>query len=149
VSVQWLFYSCFLLMLRVFQNVELCCSLQHACAFKRFLDFVLIDNKWVLNPDSLDRYVAANGMSIASTVSQSLRNITIAELQIWEKIFKFTLEKTVTQSMQWVFSQILSFSDASDTIRTQSSNFLFFDMMKGYDDNQISWKLLLSQLTSK
>jgi len=41
-----------------------------ACAFKRFLDFVLIDKR-VLNPDS-HRYVVANGMSSGSAVSQVL-----------------------------------------------------------------------------
>jgi len=56
-----------------------------ACAFKRFLKFVVIDKR-VLNPDS-HRNVVANGMSTAGAVSQSLGNITITENQCSSKVF--------------------------------------------------------------
>jgi len=51
---------------------------------KQFLAFDLIDNR-VLNPDS-HRYAVASRMITAIAVSQSFKNITIAEYQYSSKV---------------------------------------------------------------
>jgi len=63
------------------------------CAFKRFLDIVLID-KILLNPD-LHRYVVANGMSTTSAVSQSLGNITMPLIVFQKFTIKLHFKSTI------------------------------------------------------
>jgi len=57
-------------------------------------------------------------------------------------VLKSTLEKTVSQSMLRL-AQILSFSDVSGTKTNVVNPFFFLRLIKGYDDNQKSEKIIL------
>lgn len=81
------------------------------CAFKRFLDFILIDKSVLpVNPES-HRYVVANGLSAATAVSLSFGNITFGEHQY---SFKVLLSNYISRarfkrnSIRFSFSSLLS-----------------------------------------
>ena len=90
-----------------------------ACAFKRFLDFVLIDKR-VLNPDS-HRYVIANGACTGSAHSHCLGNMTVAEHQYSSKVL---LSNCISRARFWRSSIRSSFfsSPSSDILSTLMEN---------------------------